>query len=387
MQVGDRGERAEGMPNDPKRGFDLRPGAEVFPLMVVISTIYPCNFGCPFCPYTDGNSEIRRFYHERQGDLLPVALWNKMADECGQYGAWMRCTGGGEPMLHPHMVQMIEYAKARGARVWLNTNGSMFGPLPKLRSKLESLLRAHIDLIEFSMDAGDAETYATVRPPHGGPVRDPARWWERMVSNVRAALDLRRALRARSRVVVSIIRQAAIEGKLDAAVQFWLKDVGVDEVITRKFLTWDDNTTIAFGGALDRHMYADLPRERKEPCVWPFERLNVDTLGRVALCGQDIGFRTAGHFPSVWDKSIQEIWQGETFTWYRRMHLDGRGAECSPCRGCSAWFAGIRDWEHGWLKVLRTSGDHLRDVMRKDLGVEVEIFQPASPDRPSAARH
>jgi hypothetical protein len=28
------------------------------------------------------------------------------------------------------------------------------------------------------------------------------------------------------------------------------------------------------------------------------------------------------------------------------------------------------------LKVLKTSGDHLRDVMRKDLGVEVEIYEP-----------
>ena len=344
--------------------------------MVVISTIYPCNFGCPFCPYTDGNSEIRRFYHEHKGDLLPVALWEKMADECGPYGAWMRCTGGGEPMLHPQMVDLIEYAKARGARIWLNTNGSMFGPLPKLRQKLERLVRAHIDLIEFSMDAGDAQTYAVLRPPHGGPVRNPTQWWERMVSNVRAALEFRKALRAPSRVVVSIIRQEAMEGKLDAAVQFWLKDVGVDEVITRKFLTWDDNTSISFGSALDRHLYADLLTERKDPCVWPFERLNVDTLGRVALCGQDIGFRTAELFPTVWEKSIREIWQGEAFAWYRRMHLEGRGAECWPCRGCSAWFAGIRDWEHGWLKVLRTSGHRLREVMQRDLGAEVEIYQP-----------
>ena len=59
------------------------PGAEEFPLMVVISIIYPCNFGCPICPYTDGNSDIRQFYHEHDGDLIPVELWNKMADECG----------------------------------------------------------------------------------------------------------------------------------------------------------------------------------------------------------------------------------------------------------------------------------------------------------------
>jgi iron-sulfur cluster protein len=178
------------------------------------------------------------------------------------------------------------------------------------------------------------------------------------------------------RVVVSIIRQQQIEGKLDAAVDFWMNDVGVDEVITRKFLTWDDNTHIQMGKSLDPHLYAGLPATKSEPCVWPFERLNVDTLGRIALCGQDISFRTADLFPNANDVSIGEIWRGERFNWYRRMHLEGRGAEAFPCRGCSAWFAGIRDWEHGWLKVLKTSGDHVRDVMRKDLGAEVEIFQP-----------
>lgn len=361
-----------------QKGYGLRRGAEEFPLMVVISIIYPCNFGCPNCPYTDGNSELRRFYHTHKGDLLPVSLWEKMADECGEYGAWMRCTGGGEPMLHPRMVEMIEYAKARGARIWLNTNGSMFGPTDKLRRKLARIIEAGIDLIEFSMDAGDAATYARVRPPHGGPPRNPAQWWDGQVENVRAALEFRKQLRVPTRVVVSIIRQAAVEGRLEAALDFWLKTVGVDEVITRKFLTWDDNTVIPLGKAMDPHLYKDLPTERKEPCVWPFERLNVDTLGRVALCGQDISFKTAGFFPNVSDVSLKEIWQGEVFNQYRRLHLEGRGAEAWPCRGCSAWLAGIRDWEHGWLKVLKTSGNHLKEVMRRDLGVEVSIYEPTS---------
>ena len=370
---------------DGRQGqYGLRPGAEEFPLMVVISIIYPCNFGCPNCPYTDTNSPIRVFYRERHADLFPVDLWNKMAEECGQYGAWMRCTGGGEPMLHPHMVDMIEFAKARGARVWLNTNGSMFGPTEKLRRKLDRIVRAGIDLIEFSMDAGDAATYAKVRPPHGGPPRDPEQWWAREVANVRAALDIRSRLAAPTRVVVSIIRQKEMEGKLETATRFWLEEVGVDEVITRKFLTWDDNTSMSFGTALDPHLYAGLPQERKEPCVWPFERLNVDTLGRIALCGQDISFRTAELFPNVRDSSLKAIWQGERFNWYRRMHLEGRGAECWPCRGCSAWLAGIRDWQYGWLQVLRTSGERLREVMRRDLGVEVEIYQPAAIVGPSA---
>jgi MoaA/NifB/PqqE/SkfB family radical SAM enzyme len=359
-------------------GYGLRPGAEEFPLMIVLSIIYPCNYGCPNCPYTDGNSEIRQFYHQRNGDLFPVPLWNKIADEAGEYSAWLRCTGGGEPMLHPQMVEMIEYAKAKGARVWMNTNGSMFGPLPRGRQKLERLIRAGIDLIEFSMDAADAATYAVVRPPHRGAPRDPDKWFNDVVDSVKAALTLRKELRQSTRVVVSIIRQELIEGKLDAAIKYWAEEIGVDEVITRKFLSWDDNTTISLGKALDPHLYSKVPSERKEPCVWPFERLNVDTLGRIALCGQDVSFRTATLFPNANDTSIKAIWQGERFNWYRQMHLEGRGAEAWPCRGCSAWLAGVRDWKHGWLKVLKRSGDHVQDIMRKDLGVEVEVYQPSA---------
>ncbi|HXG87687.1 MAG TPA: radical SAM protein [Vicinamibacterales bacterium] len=368
---------AETRPATDVKGFGLRRGAEEFPMMLVLSIIYPCNYGCPNCPYTDHNSEIRRFYRESKGDLFPVPLWEKIAREAGPYGAWLRCTGGGEPMLHPKMVDMIEFAKAQGARVWLNTNGSMFGPTEALRDKLRRVLRAGIDLIEFSMDAGDAETYAIVRPPHrGGPPRDPQKWFNNVVDSIRTALELRKQYKAPTRIVVSIIRQQQIEGKLDAALDFWIKDVGVDEVITRKFLTWDDNTHIDHGKALDPHLYSLLPAEKKEPCVWPFERLNVDTLGRIALCGQDISFRTSNLFPNANDVSIKEIWQGERFNWYRQMHLDGRGAEAWPCRNCSAWLAGVRDWHHGWLKVLKKSGDHLKEVMRQDVGVEVEIFEP-----------
>lgn len=362
---------------EQEKQYGLRRGAVEFPMMIVISTVYPCNFGCPMCPYTDGNSEIRQFYRDRGGDRFPVELWNSIAKEAGPYGAWLRCTGGGEPMLHPKMTEMIEFAKEQGARVWLNTNGSLFGPLPKYRKRLERLIKAGIDLIEFSMDAGDAETYAKVRPPRGGPPRDPEKWFNNHVSNIKAALELRKKFKSPTRVVVSIIRQDIVEEKIDDYVKFYAEEVGVDEVITRKFLSWDDNTNIDLGHAADKHLYAKLPTEKKEPCVWPFERLNVDTLGRVALCGQDVSFRTADKFPNLFDHSVKEVWQGEVFNWYREMHLEGRGAECWPCRNCSAWFAGVRDWDHGWLKVLKTSGDKLKQVMAEDLGAEVEIYDPS----------
>ncbi len=225
------------------------------------------------------------------------------------------------------------------------------------------------------MDAGDPDTYAKVRPPRLRPPKDPQKWWDDQVGSVRAALELRRRHRSETRVVVSIINQEQIQGRIQAAVDFWLKDVQVDDVITRKFLSWDDNTSLPLARSADPHLYANLPSERKAPCVWPFERLNIDTLGRIALCGQDISFRTSHLFPNAKEVPIKEIWRGKAFDEYRRLHLEGRGAEAWPCRGCSEWLGGIRDWEHGWLKVLNTSGQRLESMMRRDLGAEVKVHR------------
>ncbi|MGE0763257.1 MAG: radical SAM/SPASM domain-containing protein [Bdellovibrionales bacterium] len=354
----------------------VRQKAHEFPLMIILALVYPCNFGCPNCPYSDGNSTLRKFYHDNKADLFPVELWNKLATEAGPHESFLRCTGGGEPMLHPKMTEMIEFAKDKGARVWLNTNGSRFGPDAKGRERLQRVIKAGIDIIEFSMDAGDYEAYAKLRPPIGGPPKDPEVWFNSHVGNIREALHLRKEYKSPTRIVVSMIRQEAIADKLDLYVKFYMEDVGVDEVITRKFLSWDDNTNINLEKSLDKHLYKDLPSEKKEPCVWPFERLNIDTMGRIALCGQDISFRTATLFPNAKEKSLKEIWQGEMFRWYREMHMNGRGNQCFPCRGCTAWFAGVRDWKHGWLKVLDQSGSRLKKMMREDLGAEVEIFEP-----------
>ena len=47
------------------------------------------------------------------------------------------------------------------------------------------------------------------------------------------------------------------------------------------------------------------------PCPWPFERLNIDSRGQVAMCGYDIAFKT--NLGNVKEKSIKEIWLGDDF--------------------------------------------------------------------------
>ena len=88
--------------------FLVHRDASEFPLMVVTSIVYPCNFGCPNCPYTDENSDLRKFYRDNKADKLPRILWDKIADECGKYCSFIRCTGGGEPLLHPELPEILK---------------------------------------------------------------------------------------------------------------------------------------------------------------------------------------------------------------------------------------------------------------------------------------
>lgn len=316
--------------------YGIEAGAEEFPKMVVLATVYPCNAKCPNCPYTETNSDIRMKYAD--APFMDAALFKKIADECGQYGSFVRITGGGEPMMHPaDMVSLIEYAKSVGAGVWLNTNGSLMPP-----AKIDRLLACGLDQVEFSVDAADPDTYAIVRA---------GLHWDNLLETVRYMVAARNRLKAATNVVVSVINQDIVRDSMDQIVRFWL-DQGVDEVIKRKFLTWGSNTAIDAGHSADPTPYLD--KTEGEPCPYPFHRLNIDSRGKVEVCGFDISGRT--NLGNVREQSIREIWKGPMFEWWRSKHAAREGGDIPLCRECPDWQ--YRSWTHNWEKVMRTAKAH-----------------------------
>ena len=89
--------------------YGLREEAKEFPMMLVLSFIYVCNAKCPNCPYN--NSSIRDKY--KDAVLMSEEIFKKIADESGPYGAYLRISGGGEPMLHPQAEELMLYAKKK----------------------------------------------------------------------------------------------------------------------------------------------------------------------------------------------------------------------------------------------------------------------------------
>jgi len=307
-----------------QESYGIRKEAQEFPMMSVISFVYVCNALCPNCPYT--NSEIRADYKDRP--YMNEDTFKIIADQCGEYGAWIRVSGGGEPMLHPKAVELFEYAKQVNAKVGLITNGSLLTEENSIR-----LLEAQIDMIEFSVDASDPETYARVRKGLN---------WEKLVKNVTRLAELRDRLKSPTKIIASGVNQEGVD--IEKVEAFWSGIV--DNFQKRKYLTWGINDP---SKSADAEPY--LPPEEFIPCPFIFERLNIDSRGKVMICGFDIAAKT--DMGNIHEKTIKEIWHGEGFAYYRNKHLSGKGREIELCSNCPDWK--YRSWQHNYWKIVKNA--------------------------------
>jgi radical SAM protein with 4Fe4S-binding SPASM domain len=85
------------------------------------------------------------------------------------------------------------------------------------------------------------------------------------------------------------------------------------------------------------------------PCPFIFERLNIDSRGKVMVCGFDIAAVT--DMGNVHKQSIKEIWHGKGFAHYREMHLNSQGRAIDLCKHCPDWQ--YRSWQHNYWKIVK----------------------------------
>lgn len=338
--------------------YGFKPGAELFPRHVPVSVAYPCNALCPSCPFHAGTSDIRE--QHRATPFVRQDVWEGLAQEAGSHRAWLRMSGGGEPTLHPRYIEMVQFAKQQGCHIWSNTNGSRksrYAVAGMNFEILEAVIRAGIDVIEFSVDAGDPETYSVVRAGLD---------WGVLCRNVYHALVTRekedrfrnRDIPKRPRIVVSMIDQKLCPD-LDAAESYW-RNFGVDHVIRRKFLRWQNGgNPITPDGGRESAPFLDSLGEHGDPvpCPWLWERLNVDSDGRVAQCGDDILFKSGEALGYVHRRdlpggvrTLTEVWRGPFMENLRAQHLAGKGFKQPLCATCTD--ACTKSWRYNWKKAL-----------------------------------
>lgn len=122
------------------------------PETLTIAITGECNLRCAHCWVDAGLSASAAW--------LPVATGRRLIEEfAGLGGVSVRVTGG-EPLLHPDWLELLQVVDAAGLKVLLQTNGMLFGD-DNLRA-LQGLKLAQLN-IQVSLDGATAAVHDRVR--------------------------------------------------------------------------------------------------------------------------------------------------------------------------------------------------------------------------------
>ncbi len=141
----------------------LRSGLVPSPAQVQLVISDFCNQDCDFCSYRASNGMSTEQFpmdgHKNPQRMIPAKKCFEILDDCAELGVkGIQFTGGGEPTVHPDHLEIFEHAQKLGLKTGLVTNGIKIKDHP---------VYDKFDGIRVSLDAGEKETYKSIRN-HGG---------------------------------------------------------------------------------------------------------------------------------------------------------------------------------------------------------------------------
>lgn len=129
----------------------IREGKRPAPICVELIPTNRCNHNCVFCIHKAPNPLFNPKAEIKFSKLAEIV------NDCAEMGVQaIEVTGGGEPMMHPHFLDLCWLILSHGMDLGLVTNGSLWN-----RHTTDVLSQA--TWVRFSIDAGTEEAYAATR--------------------------------------------------------------------------------------------------------------------------------------------------------------------------------------------------------------------------------
>lgn len=127
------------------------------PYVIHIDPSDTCNFRCKFCP--SGNAELMKKTKGRGHGPMDLATFRRIIDELAEFEdpiRVIRLYKEGEPLVNPHLAEMVAYAKAspRVLKVDTTTNASLL-----THERSLALIEAGLDRLNISVEGMNAEQY------------------------------------------------------------------------------------------------------------------------------------------------------------------------------------------------------------------------------------
>lgn len=292
-----------------------------FPLSLNIEVTRKCNLACTFC-----------WHRELDEDLkidMTMEQFKAVVDEASKYSLpAINLNGLGEPMMNPNLPEMIRYCKDAGIQeVMFHTNATI------MNEKIaEDLIESGLDIIIFSLDSPDKDTYEAMR------VNAKFDAVQRNVETFLSAKKSKGTVKPFVRVTMVLTEKTAEQvptfvdrwsGKVDSiTVQDLLfaanSDVGSDDPDKFK---GSENSRLSIS-AKELKDYEDMTGT-SFICPYLFQSLKVHPSGSISSCSP----QEAPNVGSISD-GLHAIWHGERMNSLRKKHLEGNWRDVPECNRC-----------------------------------------------------
>lgn len=279
-----------------------------FPNRALVELSNWCNHACVFCT----NPRM-----VRAKGFLDIDIYRRFVKEAAALGLTeIGLYTTGEPFFVKNLVDFVSIAKAHEVPyVYITTNGAL-----ATMERVEPLLRAGLDSLKFSVNAGTRETYRLV---HG---KDD---FHAVVANMRAIAARQReaypALRLSASCVVTKYAEHERQTLIDT-----IGDL-VEEIVF-----------VGVGGqggqsldqlALLESALSDKPPKLGEatPCAMLWNRLHVTREGYLTLCCVD--YENALSYADLNHTSVETAWNNQTIVEMRQRQI-AQELENTLCHNC-----------------------------------------------------
>jgi radical SAM protein with 4Fe4S-binding SPASM domain len=305
----------------------VRTGANPRPVRALqVETTSICNFRCDSCPLSlaaydrpERHMTLERF--ERVLDAFPAL-------------EKIELQGIGEVFLNPCALEIVRAAKRRGLQVHTFSNASKIE-----RDTARDLVASEIDVINFSMDGADEETFRALRK--GGTLRR----YKRCVTSV---LEARAAAGSRTPTIGMMTVLSKRNVQQVPRILAIAEELGVDTLIFTKINAGPkQELERILLGAAERAWLRSLPpyrgrvqviwaftpwtKQERMQCYWPQHMAYVTVDGDVTPCCNYYDSREL-KLGNVLERSGAQIWNDEPYRAFRRRLWSGDLPD--KCRTC-----------------------------------------------------
>ncbi len=242
---------------------------------------------------------------------MEFGLFRRIVDQSASYVAEMELSYRGESLLHPLLPQMIAYARKMGIVTCLETSAAGMS-----EGKSVKIIEAGLDRITLWLDRSAAET--------GGGAQE-----DNIVANIEDFLRIREELGRSSPYCV-----IALSNTGDRFVGL----SALDDVKSRLDHSGAERIVLSEPGR-EEPPGMGLNRDELEqvrvcfPCPYLWYSMVILCDGSITLCCRD--WENANPLGSIIETRLESLWNGETMTTVRELHVRKEYGQIELCSGCN----------------------------------------------------